>query len=84
MRKLASDHLRQWLPELYGPADAPKKPGGMCSPGSGCDPARDASAMDIVRILTDAGRTSSGEKAPSGKIASGGEETDQNDSDEGQ
>jgi hypothetical protein len=64
MKASISDDIRQLLPELFRPTDPDKKgAGGMCTPESGCGPAKEETAMDIVRLLSEKG--SAGAAAPS-------------------
>jgi hypothetical protein len=56
MKASITEDIRQLLPELFGPAGPNKRRSdGMCTPESGCAPAREESATDIVRLLSENG-----------------------------
>jgi hypothetical protein len=61
------EQMRQWLPELFGTAGKATKPGGMCTPGSGCLPAAENAANDILEVLTASGAAPPAEKDTGGK-----------------
>lgn len=43
--------IQDLLPELFGPSDKPFKPGGMCTPGSGCAPDPRSATTDLLKML---------------------------------
>ncbi|MFZ1985604.1 MAG: hypothetical protein WAU91_14395 [Desulfatitalea sp.] len=49
MKDPVLQQMRQWLPELFGTAGKAPKPGGMCTPESGCLPAADGAKKEIFR-----------------------------------
>lgn len=48
--------LGDLLPELFDGKMRKLKPGGICTPGSGCGPSSGAADTDIVKILSGTAR----------------------------
>jgi len=61
------DQIRHILPELYGTTEKPLKPGGMCTPESGCSPAEGSSEMDILKLLRSSDPASATRTAETGR-----------------
>ena len=51
MKNSALEQMRQILPELFETNVQARKPGGMCTPESGCPPAADHPGTDILEAL---------------------------------
>lgn len=63
MKDAALEQMRQILPELFETNVKAAKPGGMCTPESGCPPATEGQGgTDIIGMLIKSGM---GEAAPS-------------------
>jgi hypothetical protein len=56
MKDAALEQMRQILPELFETNIKAAKPGGMCTPESGCPPATDGADTDIMGMLFKSGR----------------------------
>lgn len=56
MQDSALEHIRQILPELFETNLQARKPGGMCTPGSGCPPAMEGAGPDIIGMLVGSDR----------------------------
>lgn len=56
MKDSALEQMRQILPELFETNLKARKPGGMCTPESGCPPATQGADTDIVGMLFKSGR----------------------------
>lgn len=55
MKDSALEQMRQILPELFETNVKAAKPGGMCTPESGCPPATDGDGMDVIGMLHKSG-----------------------------
>jgi hypothetical protein len=55
MKDSALEQMRQILPELFETNLKAAKPGGMCTPGSGCPPATDGAGTDVIGMLVKSG-----------------------------
>lgn len=55
MKDSALEQMRQILPELFETNLKAAKPGGMCTPGSGCPPATDGAGTDVIGMLFKSG-----------------------------
>lgn len=51
MKDPETPKLQDLLPELFGEPEKGFKPGGMCTPGSGCDPAPRSASTDLLKML---------------------------------
>lgn len=55
MKDSALEQMRQILPELFETNVKAAKPGGMCTPESGCPPATQGADTDIIGMLFKSG-----------------------------
>ena len=55
MKDSALEQMRQILPELFETNVKAGKPGGMCTPESGCPPATEGTDTDIIGMLFESG-----------------------------
>ncbi|MBI5894980.1 MAG: hypothetical protein HZB24_02880 [Desulfobacterales bacterium] len=55
MKDSALERMRQILPELFETNVKALKPGGMCTPESGCPPAMDGVGTDMIGMLIQSG-----------------------------
>ncbi len=55
MKDSALEQMRQILPELFETNAKAAKPGGMCTPESGCPPATDGDGTDVIGMLFKSG-----------------------------
>ena len=55
MKDSPLEQMRQILPELFETNVKARKPGGMCTPESGCPPAMDSAGIDIIGVLFKSG-----------------------------
>lgn len=52
MKDPTIEAIRELLPGFYDPEPGKEKPGGICTPESGCAPAGEAPRNDILTLLT--------------------------------
>ncbi|MBI5551452.1 MAG: hypothetical protein HY911_08085 [Desulfobacterales bacterium] len=55
MKDSALEQMRQILPELFETNLKAARPGGMCTPESGCPPATDGAGTDVIGMLYKSG-----------------------------